>query len=125
MVFALLAGAALAQQDEIAATIDAQIEAFRSDDLGRAFSHASPALRRVFRNAENFGEMVRRGYPMVLDPSDIQYLELRQKAGSLWQKVRITDASGRVHLLDYQMVNVENRWKINAVLLLDPPVDSV
>lgn len=120
-----LAGSAVAQSREITGTIDAQIEAFQNDDLVRAFSYASPGIRQVFQTPESFGAMVRGGFPMVWRPAEVQYLELREVAGNLWQKVRITDAAGRVHVLDYQMVNLERIWKINAVQILDVPESTV
>lgn len=120
-----LAGSVLAQSREITGTIDAQIEAFLNDDLDRAFSYASPGIRRVFRTPENFGAMVQGGFPMVWRPTEVQYLELREVAGNLWQKVQITDAAGQVHVLDYQMVNLESRWKINAVQILKVPEGTV
>jgi hypothetical protein len=125
VILAGLAGAGHAQSTGITATIDAQIEAFLADDVERAFTYASPDIRRVFRTAENFGTMVREGYPMVWRPADLRYLELREIAGALWQKVQITDAAGRVHVLDYQMVNLENGWKINAVQILQVPEGNV
>ena len=33
-------------------------------------------------------------------------------------EVMVVDANGRVHILDYQMVQLENGWKINGVQLL-------
>jgi len=44
-------------------------------------------------------------------------LELRTVAGSLWQRVRITDQKGQSYLLDYQMVEGPEGWLINAVQL--------
>ena len=120
-----LSGPVAAQSAEITDTIDAQIEAFVNNDIDRAFSYASPGIRRVFETPENFGAMVRGGFPMVWRPAEVQYLELRDVAGNLWQKVRITDAAGQVHVLDYQMVNLEGRWKINAVQILKVPEGTV
>ncbi|MEY8842319.1 DUF4864 domain-containing protein [Cribrihabitans sp. XS_ASV171] len=120
-----LAGPALAQSDEIEANIRAQIEAFRADDFTTAFTYASPTIRNLFGTPENFGTMVRNGYPMVWRPDGLRFLELREIAGNLWQKVKITDAEGRVHILDYQMVRQEDGWKINGVQILgasDPAV---
>lgn len=124
IAFALLLGfvySASAQNTEVEATIDSQIEAFLADDFGRAFTFASPNIQRMFRTPENFGAMVRRGYPMVWRPAEVRYLELRQINGALWQKVQITDAEGRVHLLDYQMIELNSEWKINAVQYLRQP----
>ena len=109
---------ALAQNAEIEANIAAQIQAFEADDFVTAFTFASPNIQRMFQSPENFGAMVRNGYPMVWRPADVRFLELREVAGMLWQKVMIVDGDGRVHILDYQMVQLENRWKINGVQLL-------
>ena len=121
---ALIFGLAMpghAQQADIQATIDGQIAAFRADDFGQAFAFASPNIRTLFGTAENFGRMVRQGYPMVWRPTELRYLDLRDVAGNLWQRVQITDGNGRVHLLDYQMIQVDGMWRINGVQLLPSP----
>lgn len=117
--------ASKAQGSDIEAVISAQIEAFKQDDFAGAFEYASPAIRDIFRNPENFGNMVRQGYPMVWRPGEVAYGDLREIAGRLWQRVQIADAKGVVHLLDYQMIEHENGWKINAVQLLDSAVPNV
>lgn len=113
-----LASGAFAQSAEIEANIAAQIQAFKADDFATAFTFASPNIQRLFGNPDNFGAMVRNGYPMVWRPSDVRFLELREVAGALWQKVMITDGDGAVHILDYQMIQRESGWKINGVQLL-------
>ncbi|GAA6191612.1 DUF4864 domain-containing protein [Phaeobacter sp. NW0010-22] len=125
-IFAVLLSVGLyapahAQGTEIEANIRAQIEAFQADDFDSAFSFASPTIQQVFRSPENFGAMVKNGYPMVWRPAELRFLDLRDVAGQLWQKVMITDAKGHVHVLDYQMVNLEGIWKINAVQVLEAP----
>ncbi|MBE1295035.1 MAG: DUF4864 domain-containing protein [Rhodobacteraceae bacterium] len=116
--------AAAAEKDRIASVIAAQIEAFRAEDYGRAFEYASPSIRSLFGTAETFGDMVERGYPMVVGPKDVRYLDLREVAGSQWQRVLIRDRNGRLHLLDYQMVERGSDWKINAVQILRAPEGS-
>lgn len=113
-----LASGAFAQNAEIEANIAAQIQAFKADDFVTAFTFASPNIQNFFGTPENFGAMVRNGYPMVWRPAEVRFLELREVAGALWQKVMITDGNGQVHVLDYQMVQKENGWKINGVQLL-------
>ncbi|WP_171233000.1 DUF4864 domain-containing protein [Ruegeria sp. HKCCA4812] len=113
-----LGSGAFAQNAEIEANISAQIQAFKSDDFATAFTFASPSIQRLFQNPDNFGAMVRNGYPMVWRPSEFRFLELREIAGALWQKVMITDENGRVHILDYQMIPLEDSWKVNGVQLL-------
>lgn len=116
-----LTGAASAQDAEIEGVIGSQIEAFKADDFVSAFEFASPSIRGMFRTPENFGRMVTQGYPMVWRPAEVTFLELREVAGALWQKVQIVDGKGVVHWLDYRMQETENGWKISAVQLLDDP----
>ena len=109
---------ATAQQAPIEDTIRSQIDAFLSDDFATAFTFASPNIQGIFGTPENFGRMVEQGYPMVHRPAAVKMLELREVAGALWQRVMITDAAGRTHMLDYQMVETAEGWQINAVQLL-------
>ena len=48
-------------------------------------------------------------------------LDLRDVAGDLWQRVRITDQAGRAHYLAYMMIETPEGWQINAVQLLPAP----
>lgn len=112
---------AVAQERGIEDTITRQLEAFKQDDFGAAFEFASPTIRNIFRTPENFGAMVRQGYPMVWRPGEVTYLEQREIAGAIWQKVQIVDGAGRVHILDYQMIQTPEGWQINGVQLLRQP----
>jgi hypothetical protein len=116
--FVPLAQAQETPDPALESTIRQQFEAFQRDDVATAFSFASPNIKGLFGSADRFGEMVREGYPMVWRPSNVQFLELRTVAGNLWQRVMVTDQSGRTHLLDYQMVATPDGWQINAVQLL-------
>lgn len=116
---ALLAAAAWAEPADIEATIDRQLMAFQEDDFETAFTFASPTLQRMFGTPRNFQRMVTEGYPMVWRFSDVQFLGLREEAGALWQRVRITDARGVVHLLDYRMLQTPDGWRISGVKILD------
>jgi hypothetical protein len=121
MLSALLSFGAAAQQTEIEGTISSQLEAFKVDDFAQAFTFATPNLQRLFQTPENFQRMVTQGYPMVWRPGEVRYLELREVAGGLWQKVQITDAKGVTHLLDYKMEETDAGWRIGAVQILDAP----
>jgi len=116
---ASMAGAAWAQGTEIEGVIGNQIDAFKADNFEQAFEFAAPNIRNIFRTPENFGRMVTQGYPMVWRPAEVTYLELREENGSYWQKVQIVDAQGRVHMLDYRMLDTDSGWKINGVQLLE------
>jgi hypothetical protein len=117
----LLALPAAAQEQPIQQSIQSQIDAFETDDFTRAFSFASPNIKAIFGTPENFGAMVTQGYPMVHRPSAVTMLELREVAGNLWQRVMITDQAGRIHMLDYMMVETPDGWQVNGVQLLRAP----
>ncbi len=102
----------------IEGVIQDQITALKADDFVTAFTFASPNIKGIFGTPENFGAMVTQGYPMVHRPDAVQMLELRTVAGNLWQRVMVTDQSGRTHLLDYMMIETPDGWQINAVQLL-------
>lgn len=117
--------AAQAQDADIKETITQQFEAFKADDFATAFGFASPNLQMYFQTPENFGRMVTQGYPMVWRPADVVYLELREQDGTYWQKVQVTDTNGRVHYLEYRMMQTPEGWRINGVQILDAPGASV
>lgn len=114
----LSAQAQEARNPAIETVIQQQFDAFRAEDVGTAFSFASPNIKGMFGTPENFGRMVRDGYPMVWRPAEVQFLDLRKVAGNLWQRVMVTDQAGRTHLLDYQMVETGQGWQINGVQIL-------
>lgn len=118
---AVLAWPATAQEAPIRSTIQSQIEAFQADDFARAFTFASPTIKGMFGTPENFGAMVKQGYPMVYRPAEVQMMDLREVAGNLWQRVRITDQAGAGWFLDYMMIETAEGWQINAVQILPAP----
>jgi hypothetical protein len=118
MTAAFLAAPLQAQDKPIESTIQSQLDAFLADDFAAAFRYASPNIKGIFGTPDNFGAMVKQGYPMVWRHGAVQMLELRTVAGNLWQRVMITDDMGRTHLLDYQMIETPEGWQINAVQLL-------
>ena len=112
---------ALPRELGIETTIQNQFEAFLLDDFPKAFTFASPNIKGMFGSPERFGQMVQNGYPMVWRPGEVRYLELREIAGNLWQKVFIRDQTGGTHVLDYQMIQTPEGWRINGVQILRAP----
>lgn len=107
--------------DAIEGVIGNQLDAFNDRNVSEAWQYASPNIKRLFGSADNFGMMVQQGYPMVWDNADVRFLELRDVAGNLWQKVMVRDAQGGLHILDYQMIETADGWQINGVQLLPAP----
>ena len=112
---------AAAQSEAIEDVIAGQFGEFREDDFVAAFDYASPMIQGIFRTPENFGMMVRQGYPMVWRPAEWTFLDLREAGGRLFQRVEVTDAQGATHLLEYRMVETETGWKIDGVMLIKAP----
>lgn len=116
-----IAAPASAQEAEIEGVIGAQIDAFQIDDYATAFGFASPMIQGMFQTPENFGLMVRQGYPMVHRPNAVQYLSLDDTDGTLRQTVMIRDTSGTLHFLQYDMVDGPDGWKVNGVRIIRNP----
>ena len=114
---------ARAQNADVVGVITSQIEAFQQDDFETAFTYASPFIKGIFQTPERFGQMVKRGYPMVWRPADVQFLEQRAANGFRYQKVLFKDAAGGLTVLEYEMLKIGDNWQINGVQRLqDPPV---
>ncbi|MBY6048591.1 DUF4864 domain-containing protein [Vannielia litorea] len=122
---ALLLAAPVAQAQEASAipdVIGSQLEAFEADDFARAFTFASPMIQGMFRTPENFGAMVREGYPMVHRPGAVTFGTQRTEGGSTYQTVTIRDAEGRYHALEYEMIpGGEGGWLIDGVSFIPAP----
>lgn len=112
---------ARALQTAIESVIADQINSFRMDDFDAAFTHAAPNIVTIFRTPENFGRMVRNGYPMVHRPSAVEFQDLEVIAGDHRQRVQLRDQSGAYFVAEYKMVQVDGRWKIAGVSILRAP----
>lgn len=118
---AALAAPVLGQQDAIRGVIDGQIDAFRADDFATAFTFAAPGIQGMFGTPDNFGRMVRQGYPMVWRPETVEYLGAREVGPGWRQEVLVTDGDGRLHKLAYTMIETASGWKIAGVEILAAP----
>lgn len=124
LTLALMAGLNTAFAEEpanpaIEGTIRDQLDAFQADDFAAAFTFAAPFIQGIFGTPDNFGAMVKNGYPMVWRPGAVKFLDLRAVADGLYQKVAITDQAGVVHVLEYQMIPAGDGWQIGGVQLLE------
>lgn len=106
---------------DVRETIASQFEAFQAQDPVTAFDFASPTIKRIFQTPENFGAMVRNGYPMVWDPADVTYHDQVERGEAVWQRVQIFDKGGEEHWFAYEMVMIDGTWLINGVFPIDAP----
>ena len=119
----LAAGAAAQGAGELETIITEQMRAFQADDFGAAFQYASPMIRGMFGDPDNFGAMVRNGYPMVWRPADIRFGEQKPgtEAGSVVQRLSVRGPDGRYYVCEYTMIPTGSGWKINGVSVLPAP----
>ncbi len=106
------------QPDAFRAVIEAQLDAFRKDDGGTAFSFASPTIKDLFGTPENFMRMVVRGYPQVYRPSRVTFGAVITYRGEPTQMVHLVGPAGETVTAYYQMQQqADGSWKINGVFL--------
>jgi hypothetical protein len=120
LALALGLAAAPAAADPNAAierVISEQIAAFQRDDMAAAFEFAGPGIRQKFATPENFGRMVRQGYPMIHRPARWEWRGLEGEGATRVKTVLFEDASGALHEADYLMGVVDGEWRIRGVRL--------
>ena len=106
-------------QAAIRSVIESQLAAFQRDDGSEAFSYASPGIRGRFGNAENFMAMVQQGYSAVYRPSEVDFLEARNYAGSIAQAVRFVGPDGQTVIAIYMMERqADGQWLIDGVRII-------
>ena len=106
-------------QAAIQSVIESQLAAFQRDDGTEAFSYASPGIRGRFGNAENFMAMVQQGYSAVYRPSEVDFLEARNYAGSIAQAVRFVGPDGQTVIAIYMMERqADGQWLIDGVRII-------
>ncbi|NKB26051.1 MAG: DUF4864 domain-containing protein [Rhodobacteraceae bacterium] len=121
MLAAPLSAQDAAPEGAIQGVISSQMDAFRAGDVPGAWAHASPTIKRLFGTERNFAMMVQQGYPMVWQPGDIRFLELREVDGKQRQEVIVRDADNVFHVLEYDMIKTEDGWRIDGVHLVPAP----
>ncbi len=114
---------ALPQTDRAAIrdVIQHQLDAFRADDAGSAFSDASPGIQGMFGDAGHFMAMVKSGYPMVYRPRAATFGDLVEIDGRTVRKVRLIGPDGAAALALYYMEReADGTWKIDGCQLTVP-----
>ena len=99
--------------------ISRQLEAFLSGDFPRAYSYASPDIKRIFPTLERFMSMVQTGYLPVLRPGNYAFGKSEQMAdGRIQWEVLIDGPDGKGYTATYFMERQEDgTWKVDAVTL--------
>ena len=107
-------------RDAIHGVVQSQLDAFRADDAGSAFSYASPGIQGMFGDAAHFMAMVKTGYPMDYRPRAIAFGDLVEIDGRTVQKVRLVGPDGRPTLALYYMERQpDGTWKVDGCQLTE------
>jgi hypothetical protein len=117
--FAESADVSEADREAIRAVVEDQLAAFQADDAIRAFSHASPMIRRMFGTPSNFIRMVATGYPPVYRPQAVEFQDIVSVDGTPTQRVFLIGPDGRSVIALYAMeLQAGGVWKINGCFLV-------
>ena len=108
-------------EKEIQKVISQQISSFQADDFENAFTFASQSIKDIFGNSENFGMMVRQGFPMVWRTKNVLYLDLISVNGIPVQRVMVTDINDEIYTLNYMMLETAEGWRIRGVTIDNRP----
>ena len=96
--------------------ITEQVEAFKSLDLDKAYSFASPMIKSMFASPDIFGRMVQSGYPMIWSPREFKFLNFTLFNGSIVQRIMFIDTKEDTYLFDYELRKYQDGlWLINGV----------
>ncbi|QWG19427.1 DUF4864 domain-containing protein [Bradyrhizobium sediminis] len=74
--------------------IRSQVEALGRGDAAAAYSHAAPAIREIFPQADIFMAMVRGSYAPVYRHRSFEFGKARAADGRIAQRVHIVDGDG-------------------------------
>jgi Domain of unknown function (DUF4864) len=123
LFLALLVFAAPARAgDDIAnaqGVIRAQEQAFSRNDAAAAYSYASPAIKKLFPQADIFMVMVQNSYAPVWRHKSFEFGEARIEGKWVAQRVHIVDADGEAWEAMYTLEqDADGSWEITGCSLL-------
>ena len=95
--------------------IQSQLDAFDEGAVSDAYRFAAPNIQRLFPTPEVFGKMVQGGYPMIWDPSQVEFLDALSRGAMIVQRLRVVDQAGVPYIAEYAMLEVEGEWRIAGV----------
>jgi hypothetical protein len=103
----------------IHAVIQAQLDAFATDDAGRAFDLTTTSAREQLGNADDFLQLIKTEYPAIYRHRRALFSAAEKVAGQTFQIVRLTDGDNVVWLAIYQLQReADGSWKIDGCTLV-------
>ncbi|WP_083649441.1 DUF4864 domain-containing protein [Salaquimonas pukyongi] len=105
-----------AESSATQAVIADQLQAFRSKDHARAYSHAAPNIKGYFDTVDKFAAMVSRGYGAIYSSRNHVFGRNTIINKEIYQEVIITDRHGNQWQAVYTLKQQEDgSWKITGV----------
>ncbi len=99
---------------QVIAVIDAQLAAFRAQDVTRAYAYASVGLRRRMPVAV-FASVVRENYSQIWTNSRAEYGIVRDDGNTARVLVHVEGKTGAASY-DYTLENENGQWRVRAIL---------
>ena len=105
--------------EEVRFTISSQIDAFKENDVKKAYTFAAPNIQAQFPNPDIFGLMVRNGYPVIWNPKNYKFTSFKDLGNRCIQQVLFQSYDGSLETYDYLLEKDGNLWKIAGVLTIN------
>ncbi|WP_117191149.1 DUF4864 domain-containing protein [Rhizobium terrae] len=124
LCFALFSFTAAKAEDPVAdaqAVIASQIAALRHDDAEKAYSFASPGIRSLYPNKDQFLAMVRKAYEPVYHAGNYAFGRSKTIGGGevVLQEVMISAKEGKDWTAIYEMRLMDDgSYKVNSVRMI-------
>lgn len=120
LVAAIAGGATSAvagAEDDVKGVVLDQLDAFRTSDFDRAYSHAAPSIQAKFP-LQKFVEMVAMGYPAVMQAQNVQAGRVAVDGASGLMEVFLSDRDGTSWVALYTLESLEGGgWRITSCTL--------
>ena len=100
-------------------TISSQIEAFKENNIEKAYTFAAPNIQLQFSNPEVFGMMVKNGYPIIWRPKSFKFTKFQDLGNKSIQRVLFQSYDGSLETYDYILEKYDDLWKIAGVLTIN------
>ena len=108
------------EKNKAKAVIEAQIEAMAIGDWPKAYSFASPDIRKRFGSPQRFKEMVLKGYKIVYRPRSISFQRVENFGVAPGFIFHMIGTDGQAARVVYLMVKDEEEgWRIAGVQLFN------
>ena len=104
---------------DVRAPIERQFDAFAHDDAAAAYSFATPSLKVIFTDPDNFMAMVRKSYQPVYRHRSVEFGQLDVDGDNAQQLVTIVDNDNVVWKALYKLARQPSGgWLINGCVLI-------